>query len=167
MKMKQLKSYINIRKGKSVIHVNDNDIAIVIEEELDKLGSEADLNHIDTSKVTDMYCLFSDLGDTWDNNNHYKDVNPDISKWNVSNVKDMRYMFYKCYNFNCDISEWDVSNVEMSQFMFKGCKSFNQDLSSWTLKSAPVKNSYDYVLDLWFEDCPLPNNKRPVYIFAK
>lgn len=59
--MKQLRNYINIRKGKSVIHVNDNNIAIVIEEELDKLGHDADLNHIDTSKVTDMYCLFTDL----------------------------------------------------------------------------------------------------------
>lgn len=76
-------------------------------------------------------------------------------------------MFYKCYNFNCDISEWDVSNVEMSQFMFKGCKSFNQDLSGWKLKSVKVKNSYEYVLDLWFEDCPLPKEKRPVYIFTK
>lgn len=163
--MKQLKSYINIRKGKSVIHVNDNNIVQVIEEELDRLGHDADLNHIDTSKVTDMYCLFTDLGADYTKND-YKDVNPDISKWNVSNVKDMRYMFYKCYNFNCDISGWDVSNVEMSQFMFKGCKSFNQDLSSWKLKSVPVKNSYDYVLDLWFEDCPLPIDKRPKYIFT-
>ena len=165
MKMKQLKSYINIRKGKSVIRVNDNNLARVLREELDRLGHDADLNHIDTSNVTDMYCLFSDLGDTGDKD-QYRDANPDISKWNVSNVKDMRYMFYKCFNFNCDISEWDVSNVEMSQFMFKGCLSFNQDLSGWKLKSVPVKNSYEYVLDLWFEGCPLPNDKRPVYTFT-
>lgn len=165
--MKQLKNYINIKKTKSLIHVNDSNLARVLKEELDRLGHDADLNHIDTSEVTDMYCLFTDLGDIGKKNDYYKDVNPDISKWNVSNVKDMRYMFYKCYNFNCDISEWDVSNVKMSQFMFKGCESFNQDLSLWTLKCAPMKNTPEYVLDIWFEDCPLPKDKRPTIIFTK
>ena len=46
--------------------------------------------------------------------------NGDISKWNVSNVKDMNCMF--AYSkFNGDISNWDVSNVEYTKGMFMGC----------------------------------------------
>jgi surface protein len=37
--------------------------------------------------------------------------NGDISKWNVSNVKNMNGMFYSC-DFNKDISKWNVSKVE-------------------------------------------------------
>ena len=34
-----------------------------------------------------------------------------IENWDVSNVTDMRYMFYNCKNFNCDLSNWDMSNT--------------------------------------------------------
>jgi surface protein len=37
--------------------------------------------------------------------------NEDISKWDVSNVTDMRHMFDNAESFNEDISKWDVSNV--------------------------------------------------------
>jgi surface protein len=36
--------------------------------------------------------------------------NGDISQWDVSNVTDMSFMFYRS-NFTGDISKWDVSNV--------------------------------------------------------
>ena len=35
---------------------------------------------------------------------------PDISKWNISNVMDMNYMFSIC-SFLPDISKWNTSNV--------------------------------------------------------
>ena len=44
--------------------------------------------------------------------------NGDISKWNVSGVKDMSSMFYGS-EFNGDISNWDVSNVTDVTDMFK------------------------------------------------
>ena len=39
--------------------------------------------------------------------------NPDVSKWNVSNVTNMEAMFGDCYGaaFNPDVSNWDVSKV--------------------------------------------------------
>ena len=37
--------------------------------------------------------------------------NGDISKWNVSKVKNMSYMFAHS-NFNQPIENWDVSKVE-------------------------------------------------------
>jgi surface protein len=55
----------------------------------------------------------------------HKHFNGNISKWDVSNVRDMENMFKECEAFNCDISEWDVSNVTTMYSIFNGCKSFN------------------------------------------
>ena len=48
--------------------------------------------------------------------------NGDISDWNVSNVKNMKFMFSnsKFTGENGDISNWNVSNVKDTQFMFYG-----------------------------------------------
>ena len=50
----------------------------------------------------------------------WSEFNKDISKWDVSNVKDMSDMFWVS-NFNGDISSWDVSNVKDMSDMFDGC----------------------------------------------
>ena len=50
---------------------------------------------------------------------------PDISKWNISKVKNMNKMFYECISLNSipDISEWNTSNVKDMSQMFYKCKS--------------------------------------------
>ena len=82
--------------------------------------SQFNLNDIDTSRITNMSSLFSGFNQ-----------NVDISCWDVSNVRDMTYMFYNCTSFNCDLSRWDVSNVTNMTSMFHNCYSFNSDLSKW------------------------------------
>ena len=59
--------------------------------------------------------------------------NDDITKWDVSNVTDMDWMFYKTGSFNQDISSWDVSNVTTMKRMFMDNSSFNQDISNWNV----------------------------------
>jgi len=85
---------------------------------------KANLNYIDTSNIVDMRELFSE-------NTGLEKFNGNISGWNVSNVEDMSYMFYKS-QFNGDISKWDVSNIEDMTGMFT-FSSFNQDISKWNV----------------------------------
>ena len=42
----------------------------------------------------------------------------EISKWDVSNVEDMDYMFYRCKKFNSNLNNWDVSKVKKMYSMF-------------------------------------------------
>lgn len=90
-----------------------------IQYELNKQGVDADLNFIDTSKITDMSRLFEGLNVR----------NIKIDKWDVSNVTDMSYMFFMCEDFNADLSNWNVSNVTDMSDMFRYALKFNSDIS--------------------------------------
>lgn len=141
------------RNKEQTIIATDETIHQIVKKELDRLGHDADLNHIDVSRVTNIESLFSCLepGPTSPSRSpslgpKYIDINPDISKWNTSNIKRMDRTFQWCENFNCDISGWDVSNVIDMDFMFVGCKKFNQDISCWDVKNV---ESMAYM----FKDC--------------
>ena len=54
--------------------------------------------------------------------------NQDVSRWDTSNVTDMKLMFFGCVDFGGDLSSWDTSNVTDMSFMFHGCRSFNRPL---------------------------------------
>ena len=50
-----------------------------------------------------------------------EDFSADISKWDVSHVKDMSSMFYCAAVFNGDISLWDVSKSGGHEKYVPGC----------------------------------------------
>lgn len=79
-------------------------------------GMDGNFNWIDTSNITVMVNLFkSALG------KGVEQFNGDISKWDVSNVENMMYIFKDCSSLTCDISNWDVSHVRFwSSASFQG-----------------------------------------------
>src|SRR5690625_190728 len=61
--------------------------------------------------------------------------NQDISSWDVSNVTNMSEMFYEAKSFNQNLETWDVSNVTNMRSMFMGATVFNQDIGSWDVSN--------------------------------
>ena len=102
------------KRTQKYLYEEDDNIRSVIEKEIERLGSHADLNHIDLSEVTDLSSLFTDL-----------DFDGDISKWDVSHITDMSHMFERS-NFNGDISNWDVRNVRKHDGCFDDSPLQNQ-----------------------------------------
>ena len=56
---------------------------------------------------------------------------PNIGQWDVSQVTNMRYMFFFARYANPEIGQWNVSNVEMMDCMFRYASAFNQDIGDW------------------------------------
>ena len=130
-----------------------------------------DFNCIDTSAITNMSHLF-DMSLKKLIKHNLKNINFDISRWDVNNVEDMSYMFYDCEKFNGNLSKWDISKVKnintmfclCSDFMGNGlknwnvskiknmsglfykCKNLNCDLSGWNVSN--VEN-----MEYMFKDC--------------
>lgn len=65
-----------------VIVWDRDELVDLIETEISQNGLHCDLNHLDVSRVTDMYRLF-----------YMSDFQGDISQWNVSNVINMEGLF--------------------------------------------------------------------------
>ena len=87
-----------------------------------------DLNCIDTSVITDMSKLFYD--------SKFKDINIDVSEWDVSNVENMGCMLIYCEKLNCDLSNWNVSKLKFANSMFSHCKNFEgKGLENWDVSN--------------------------------
>lgn len=87
---------------------------------INERGEDADLNDINTSKITDMSSLFYPL--------RFKIRNINISYWDVTNVISMNNMFVNCKKFNCDLSYWMPINLETCKNMLEGCIEFNSNM---------------------------------------
>ena len=159
--MKKLTQYINEYLIKKKINkVRDNyeyfpnnkKQLIKVIDDLIKIGN-TDFGIIDTSKIEDMSNLFVQFEYRYPSIN-LKDTN--ICEWNVSNVKNMSYMFSGCKKFDCDLSNWDVHNVENMSFMFSNCKSFtSKGIENWNVSSVENMSAMFYNCEKL--DCDLSN----------
>lgn len=157
------------KKLANMIHATNKTVYDIVFNEVEKLGPNADLNHIDMHDVTTF--VFKDDGkhtpfktftdddfyDDWEPlrfGNDWEYFNGDISQWDVSNVKYMCSLFEGCERFNCDISKWDVGNCRYTAFMFNNAIKFDQDLSEWNL--------HDIESDTFmFNGCNISDNHKP------
>ena len=124
-----------------------HELQVIIAQELERQGPDADLNFIDTSEITDMSRLFSLLLET-DKKPRYVQ----IDEWDTSNVTNMMEMFYGCDKFNCDLSNWDTSNVTDMSKMFYGCRCFTFNLSKWNVSK--VKRHENMFELCWIKSKP-------------
>jgi len=118
-------------KSKKIVAKDDDHLVEIVKSEIARLGNNADLNHIDVSKVDSLEYLFG----------YFPKFNGDISKWDVSNVKYMGATFQGS-SFNGDISKWDVRNVIDIEYMFEDSKC-ECDISKWKLESFDSENFED------------------------
>jgi surface protein len=131
-----LEEYIkNTSKQKSKTTVQPKskyELVRIIKDYCEKNGWNSDLNFIDTSLITDMRFLFGILDEEGYGLDRF---NGDISKWDVSNVKDMEYMFCNATTFNQPLNNWNVSNVDNMFGMFWNAEKFNQPLNNWDVSN--------------------------------
>lgn len=121
------------------------------------------LDWINTSEIIDMSYLFA--GDNTDFPEGIKACNRldnGISKWNVSNVQNMKCMFL--YNGECgqiDFSKWDVSKVENMNSMFECTfdQGYNETIKNWNTSNVTnmaymfgTADLAPHVLDNWNVD---------------
>ena len=128
-----------------IIKATDSTIHDIVYTELDRLGLDADLNHIDVSEVTDMSELFCEPSNElfWG-----ESFRGDISKWDVSKVEDISNMFsINGWGEYCgDLSKWDVSNVKnMTDMGYTG------DVSQW---NNPLVKDRQFVAESNFRQPP-------------
>jgi surface protein len=93
----------------------------------------ADLTCVCTSLVTDMSFMF-------DGN---LDFNQEIGNWDVSNVIDMKFMFYDS-RFNKPIGNWNVGKVTNMTGMF-GYSQFNHPIGNWDVSNVTsMQSMFEY-----------------------
>lgn len=124
-----------IQDGCTVQPQTKEELVDIIRDAITVMGDDADLNFIDTSKITDMSNLFAGPGSSFYSNFFtgygFGNFNGSICKWNVSNVTNMSFMFDGNLKFNQPLNDWDVSHVTNMYAMFDNAESFNQSLDQW------------------------------------
>ncbi|MFT4303669.1 MAG: BspA family leucine-rich repeat surface protein, partial [Candidatus Woesearchaeota archaeon] len=94
---------------------------------------QPNINHWDTSSVTNMFQMFA-----------YSGFDQEISNWDTSSVTDMIQMFAYS-SFNQQISYWNTSSVNNMAGMFYNAFRFNQDLSAWCVSNIGSKpGNFDF-----------------------
>ena len=113
---------------------SNKELRKLVNKLIEERGNDADLNDIDTSEITNMSLLFE-----------HSQFNGDISQWDVSNVKDMQYMFYGCVDLTTIYvgPKWTLRSVTTGS-MFELCRKLRGSAGT-TYDSNHVNGSYAHI----------------------
>jgi len=160
----QREKRIRLRKGENIISVEEYPelrYGFSFDAGSDKPENIEDiiLDEYDTSKVTNMCCMFLgcsslesldlsgfDTSNVTDMSGMFNDCSSleslDLSGFDTSNVTDMSWMFYGCSSLeSLDLSGFDTSNVTDMYSMFDGCSSLESlDLSGFDTSNVTNMN---------------------------
>lgn len=90
--------------------------------------SVLDVDNFNMDKATNIWGMFSGT-------ESLKNIN--VSKWDVSNVKDMPFVFHSTGIKNLDLSTWNTKNVEFAWQLFKNTKTLETiNLSNLNFENA-------------------------------
>ena len=138
---------INFKKMKS----NDFNNIIEMFYDIIKLFLESKIINEELNGAFDLYNNFFNIS------SQLKKI-PDISRWDISNVSDLSFMFAGCSWLKKlpDISKWNTKNVKNISGMFSGCSSLESipDISKWnTNKLENVSHLFSvYSLNCNYQD---------------
>ena len=104
----------------------------------------------DVRKVIDMSKLFD--------HKELKEFNDPIGDWDMRNVVNMEWMFYKAESFNQPIGQWQTENVTNMRYMFFQAESFNQPIGQWQTENVTTMKQMFYFANA-MEEKNKPNMK--------
>ncbi|MCV3430447.1 DUF285 domain-containing protein [Campylobacter lari] len=58
-----------------------------------------------------------------------------IERWDVSNAKDMSYMFFNCTKFNHSLLHWKTSNATRMAHCFENCHAYEHSVANWDVQN--------------------------------
>ena len=97
-----------------------------------KIPNNSTFNMQNVRNMKAMFCKCTKL----------KEIQPDINRWNLINVKDISLLFNGCKSITSlpDLGKWDTRNVEDMSYMFSRCTNLKElhGLGKW--KTNKVKN---------------------------
>ncbi len=108
---------------------------------MDNLEGIESLGNLDTSNVTDMYCMFAGP-----NKLQYLD----LGGFDTTKVKDMSYMFENCSSLGyLDLTTFDTSSAEDMSGMFAGCTGITElSIQGFDTTGAKTEGMFDNVSNL-------------------
>lgn len=152
--MKCLKTYINEWKYnnksdvKTLVNARD-ELRKIIQQRIKINPKKPYLLDIDTSNITDMHGLFSNIfAVDYEKINGLDNIETlDLSTWSTENVNDMHEMFAEMTNLKKIIlKSFDTSKVKTFNAMFYSCKNIESiDLSNFSTEN--VKDFTDLFCD--------------------
>ena len=130
--------------GKNFVKNNINNFVLFIDGKEEKLKEKVKIKDPNSSLKIKLIKIneTEDLSEMFYKCDCLSEINIINDKWNTSNLKKMKGMFYGCKSLSKipDISKWETNKITDFSSMFEGCEIIESlpDISNWNVDN--VKN---------------------------